>query len=505
MKRVQREGHQIVKEFDEERSAKQPGREKFGQMLDLIEQGKADAIICWKLNRLARNPIDGGRIQWLLQQNVIKAIITSEKVYLPSDNVIQMSVEFGMATQYSIDLSKDVKRGMLQKAKMGHRPGKACIGYINDYAGLKGEKRILTDEERSPLVRKCWDLLLTGAYTVPRIHQIATKDMGMTMRHGRRGEPRPVSLTAMYQMFTNPFYFGEFDWDGETYQGSHQPIITREEFEKAQMILGKKGKPRQRKYLHAYPGLIRCGECGAMIVVDVIEKQLKTTREVKHYRYYRCGHNRKTVTCSQRGSIREKDLRDQIENVVDSVTIPQAFVEWAIQKLKLSQEDRMQQHRLSLTAHQKGYQEVVEKIDKLVDRQLLESTRIPEDVFTSKLKTLEAEKKRLYQLIQDFDASASQWTEGVVNELNFALRLRRKFEEESRDGRLEILHRLGQTIQMKDGALDFRLQPMYQTFAEGKSAMQEALGHIQMADSLEKPLYEVESCTFEKVVSVWSG
>ena len=67
--------------------------------------------------RLARNPIDGGRVQWLLQSGALKAIITSDKIYLPTDNVIQMAVEFGMSTQYSIDLGKDVKRGMLQKLR----------------------------------------------------------------------------------------------------------------------------------------------------------------------------------------------------------------------------------------------------------------------------------------------------------------------------------------------------------------------------------------------------
>ena len=38
----------------------------------MIESGKVDAILCWKIDRLTRNPVDGGQIQWLLQNNKIK-------------------------------------------------------------------------------------------------------------------------------------------------------------------------------------------------------------------------------------------------------------------------------------------------------------------------------------------------------------------------------------------------------------------------------------------------
>jgi len=504
-KRIQREGHTIVREFDEEWTAKKPGRPKFAEMLKMIEQGKADAIVCWKLNRLARNPIDGGRIQWALQQGIIKAIITSEKIYVPSDNVIQMSVEFGMATQYSIDLSKDVKRGMLQKAKMGWRPGRATVGYMNDYAGVKGEKVILRDLERFDLVKQCWELLLAKAYSVPRILEIATTDLGLTMRVGRKKEPSPIGLSSLYQIFTNPFYYGEYEWDGQVYQGSHEPMISREQFELAQSILGAKGKPRQRKYLNAYPGLIRCGECNALIVVNMIEKHIKSTNEYKRYRYYRCAHNRPHVPCHQNKAMSEELLEEEFMRKIDAVDIPQSFIEWALVKLKCSQEDRMTQNKSTLISHQGNYKKVIEKIDSLVDRQLSVETRIPEELFNPKLTSLNVEKQRLNNLVQDFDASTSQWTEDIVNELNFTLYLRKRFTDGGREKKLEILHRLGQTIQLTDGVLDFRLKQTFTALAHGKLDMQKALGAIQPISDLEKPLLKVDSRTFKKVELVWSG
>jgi len=504
---AQRNGDEFVKSYSDSGTAKTPHkRSSYKAMIADIHAGKIEVLYCWKLNRLARNPIEGGEIQWLLQEGTLKAIVTPHKTYLPTDNVLQMAMELGMATQYSIDLSRDVKRGMLQKAKMGWRPGKATVGYINDYAGLKGEKKILVDEERFDLVRRCWDTLLTRAYTVPQILKMANKDWGMTVRAGRGGrETRPLGLTTLYQIFTNPFYFGVYEWGGETYQGEHKPMITEEEFEKAQSILGKKGKPRQRKYLNPYAGLIHCGECGAMIVVNLIEKEIKSTGEQKTYRYYRCGHNRKAVKCSQKKSVSEKPLEIQLTAYVATADIPQAFIEWCLERLKLSQGDRIKQHKTAWENHQGNYQETVEKIDTLVDRQLSEATRLPEDIFSEKLKQLRAEKDHQKKLVNDFDASSDQWTQDIVDELNFTLKLKERFDNGGREKKLEILHRIGQVIQLKDGELDLQVREPYNTFQKCMKDTQSILGDIQLRKTFAKPLREVESDVLRSVESCWSG
>src|SRR3989344_1558563 len=109
-------------------------------MLDDVDAGKITVIYTWDLSRISRNPVDSGRIGWQLQNGVLKAIITPQRVYLPEDNVLLLNLEFGMANQYLRDLSKNVKRGLQNKLRNGWRPGEAPEGYINDRNDPKGER-----------------------------------------------------------------------------------------------------------------------------------------------------------------------------------------------------------------------------------------------------------------------------------------------------------------------------------------------------------------------------
>src|SRR3989338_8461097 len=115
---AQDQGLKIVGTFTETKSAKEPyARAKFTEMINQIQKGKANGILCWKMDRLARNSVDEGMIKYLLQKGTVLNIKSSDRDWYPDDNVLISAVEFGFATQYSLDLAKHIKRGLRARAE----------------------------------------------------------------------------------------------------------------------------------------------------------------------------------------------------------------------------------------------------------------------------------------------------------------------------------------------------------------------------------------------------
>ncbi len=291
---AKRENLEVVEILEESGSAKKPGRKVFNEMLERIYKGEAQGIIAWKLNRLARNPIDGGNISYALQTNVIKQIVTIERIYRPEDNVLMMAVELGMANQFINDLSKDTKRGLLEKAKRGWAPYLAPLGYMKHPEMKKGEKEIIIDEERFHLVRKIWDLILSGNYNPAQALEILNNKYGLRTRKGTK-----VSTSTVYQILRNPFYYGEFEYpkgSGNWYKGKHKPMITKSEFDKVQLLISNHSKTvnnSELKNLFPYKGRLKCGSCGQSINA---ERKKRITCDCKH-RFSAL----KTTTCPKCG------------------------------------------------------------------------------------------------------------------------------------------------------------------------------------------------------------
>lgn len=359
---VRREGLNLIgKPFAEERSAKDPGRPIFNQMLERIEKGEANALVCWDIDRLSRNPIDNGRLQWMLQKAVIRVIKTPGRSYYPEDAGLLMSIEGGRATDYVMRLSKNVKRGLNGKAIRGWRPSGGPIGYLN-VGTEKGNKTIANDPVRFELVRRIWDLFLTGTYSVSKIRDMATQEWGLRTLQRRRIGGRALSMSHMYKILGDPFYYGYFPWtDPETgeerlLKGNHEPMITEAEYWRAQTLLGKKGKPQPKTRTFAYTGLIQCGECESMVTAEE-KHQLICTRckhkfayenktacpkcstdisamqkpTILHYTYYRCT-KKKNRACTQK-TIRLEELEKQFAGELEKITIDQDYLTLALEYL----------------------------------------------------------------------------------------------------------------------------------------------------------------------------
>ena len=323
-------GFVVADTFTESKSAKGPGREVFNDMLRRIERGEANAILTWKLDRLARNFDDGGRIIGMLQRGVIQEIRTFEKTYLPSDNVLMIAVEFGMANQYIRDLSVNIRRGIREKIRRGVFHGRAPLGYYN-------EPRLRTiepDPEVFPKMKRVLEMFATGNYSLTAIQREFTT-AGILGRESKK----PMPLSSIGNLLRCPFYYGVFLHKGELHQGIHAPMISKRTFDEIQAALVAIGKPRKKRGDKGFLFLnfATCATCG-----HCITGERHTKRSGRRYHYYRCSYKNKQPHSDDRSLIREEQFAEEVKRNAALVAIPDIWKERFLAQIELWQNDEAQ-------------------------------------------------------------------------------------------------------------------------------------------------------------------
>lgn len=440
------QGLQIVKTYTEAKSAKKPGnRPVFEEVMSRIENGEADGLLCWQINRLSRNPIDSGRVSWLLQQNVLKSIQTYDRQYLPGDNVIIFSVEAASSNQYILDLSKNVKRGLETKLNHGWLPNLPPAGYLND----RVENTIVKDPLRFPLVAKMWQMMLTGVYTPPQILKVANEEWGYLTRKSKRLGGNPLSRSGIYKIFNNIFYAGVIMSKDRQFEGKYEPMITLEEFDRVQVLMGKKGKPRPKKHAFAFTGFIRCGECGCLYTAETKKKFIKKTGKVEEYTYYHCTRKKTTIDCTQRKVVPLDKLERQIEQELDSIALIPDFRTWALEVLN-DNNDREIQDRTTIHENQcktlLTTQAELDNLTKMRYRDLID-----DDMFLK-------QRNELQTKITELKGKLRHTEERAEKTFNFATYAHEAFLNGGLELKKNILMAFGINPQIKAGTLT--IEPM---------------------------------------------
>jgi site-specific DNA recombinase len=492
---------EVVEIFEESQSAKKPGRPKFNQMLERIYKGEANGILCWKLDRLARNPVDGGNISWALQQGTIQHIQTFGRAYFPNDNVLLMSVELGMANQYVRDLSVNVKRGQRNKAEQGWRPTGAPVGYMNTPHKEQGFRTIVIDPVRFETTRRLWDMMLTGNYTVHQIWHYA-KDAGIITQRRKSLGGKPMTRSAIYKLFTNPFYYGYFEYpkgSGVLIKGKHTPMVTEEEYDRVQKLLGRKGSPRPKQELNfAFTGsLMRCGTCGSSVTAEMKTKR-QQNGNVHHYVYYHCTH-RKDETCVER-SIELKQLNKQVDEILSKLTISERFKNWAINNLHQLRATEATTNEVSLGNKTAELKSITAQLDALLLKYTSPAnatgTLISDEEYQTLKGHLLKSKNALEEALANQGKEMEQWLELSERTFNFARYARYWFENGDTPTKRAILACLGSNLVLKDRNIHIKLHRVFDSIVINKEKIEEEL---ESARTSEKPYADRQKGTFVPV------
>jgi len=425
----------------ESQSAKYPGRAVFNSLLKKVSKGEVKGIVSWKLDRLARNPIDGAALVWSLDQGKIQEIVTPYNILRNNSNdKFLMQLEFGMAKKYVDDLCDNIRRGNRAKLEKGWLPGLPPLGYLNE----PNDRTIVPDPQTYDLVRLMWEMLLHGTPPI-QIYRIARDEWGLRRRIYKGKSEGTLSISSISKMFTNPFYYGLIQRKEGIYQGKHVPMITEEEYWRAQKILGRKGKPRPQKHNFAFAGLIRCGSCGGLITAENKIKRQKNGN-VHEYTYYHCTKKTPDRRCEEK-PIRLEDLEKQVSEYLERIYVPKAILDLWVEYIEKSTNAEMKEAweiRQSLTNSLKGCVRKLENLNQMRLRDL-----ISDEEYIKEKKKLIDEKIALEEAIKNDGEIVDEVNRETIDAVVFAHVAMERFKNGSLSEKRTILGKIGSNLTLK--------------------------------------------------------
>lgn len=226
------QGYEVIRVFVEPGvSARTDQRPAFQAMVQIVTAGAADAILIHKSDRIARNLLD-----WLVYRDRLetagKKILSVTEPFLNDDSAESRMVAgiIGAVNEfYSVNLGREVKKGLLQAAKSGRFPGgRPPLGYI------KENKNTIIDPDHGPALARAFTEFASGRYTLRSWTARARAD-GIITKHGN-----PISVQSWQKIFRNIFYTGDFIWAGERYTGDHPPLASLDIFTAVQKLLDER-------------------------------------------------------------------------------------------------------------------------------------------------------------------------------------------------------------------------------------------------------------------------
>ena len=244
--------------------------------------------------------------------------------------------------------------------------------------------------------------------------------------------------------------------NGVQYAGEHKQMITLEEYDRVQMLLGRKGKPRPKQHEFAFTGSIRCGVCGCLYTAETKKKLLKSG-EIREHTYYHCTKRTTKIKCNQRKNIPVNDLETAIEKEIEKYTILPEFLQWALEGLNKKNDTEIEDRTKVYEMRHKSLVETQKELDELTKmryRQLID-----DETFIKEKNTLRNKIVQFKENLRETETRAEKWLELTEKTFTFATYARAAFLRANKMGKAglelkkEILLALGKTPIIKDQKL----------------------------------------------------
>jgi site-specific DNA recombinase len=250
------------------------------RLLADIEEGRVDAIVIYKIDRLTRSLLDFVRLIEVLERyrvsfvSVTQAFDTSDSMGRLILNILLTFAQF--ERELMSDRVRDKKAAMMRNGYF--TGGLPPFGYLVDSGG-----RLCLDDVRGPLVREIYARYIAGASVKTLVDNIAARNIltrCYTSKNKRVRGGQPISTAMIRSILQNPIYTGHIVHRGEWIEAQIDPLVTKEAWDTVQCERLK----RQPKLDHNHNFLVR-------LLHDQVGRKMRLLTDgpgrTNPHRYYR--------------------------------------------------------------------------------------------------------------------------------------------------------------------------------------------------------------------------
>ena len=271
-------------------------RKEFNRMIECAKNGDFDLIITKEISRFARNTLDSIFYTRDLKKHGVGVIFLNDNINtLDGDAELRLAIMSSIAQEESRKTSERVKWGQKRQMEQGVVFGRSMLGY-----DVKDGKMTI-NEEGAKIVRLIFHKFVDegkGTHVIARelreegIEPMRVKEWQNTVILRVIRNEKYCGDLVQKKTYTPDFLSHEkkYNRGQEEFvilKDHHEPIISRELFDKANRILDAKSLSQEGKAKHSnrYPfsGKIKCGRCGASYVA-----RYKTRKDGSQYKAWRC-------------------------------------------------------------------------------------------------------------------------------------------------------------------------------------------------------------------------
>ena len=348
-----KEGLEIVDIKRESHSAKATGcRPVFNKMIQGIQSGRYSGILTWAPDRISRNAGDLGIVVDLFDEKKLIEIRTYSQSFRNNPNEKFLLMILGSQAKLENDQKGlNVKRGLKARLEMGLWPAPAPTGYFN-HPDRSMKCHVVIDSKRAPVIREMFEKVGNENWTGRQLFKWL-KDTKKFKTSGAKH----LTLSNVYIILSNHFYYGTCNYPKNSdnyYQGKHEPIVSKELFDKVQDVIKGRSVPKSESKEFAFTKLMKCGMCQSGITADEKFKRLQGGGVNRHV-YYFCTKAR-DIDCKNK-TINETDLIKSFQEMIDEVELREGEV---MEKIR-EEVNRYNKFRTGVLGQEKEKIEVAEQ------------------------------------------------------------------------------------------------------------------------------------------------